>query len=607
MLTICEVCEHLCPTQEVPAMYFCKTCYQYICCECYERHQLFGACKSHEVYCLSDPQRHVICAHNAQPLKYCEAHKELFCEECTTEKHMACKPVLPLESYLEKENALLSEGLLMLQNLKEEQQHAENTNKIANMKEICWIQRLSKALEELDEAKKELDVKISIKVDYIRSHMKKMQEDTRTKINKIAKATQVIKGDLGNVQTKAASKSNKLKFQTMQNLTIHLNECKTLLNSDVDACHIDFLKAEHKFEAEHYVSGTLMVIKQKLQIINEIYTKIQHENWFLEPVEQESLQEEILPEVFEQPIEETYGHPENRTQQVNRKPSTHSENDEHLKPYKHLLHNKDSISLLKVVVKKDTSINVRVENDKEICGVTGIALLGNSYLIMADYSNSKLKLFTIDGRLVEETHVCDIPRDISRIDDATVIVTYPMAQKIQVVQVKMNSMVLGRIFCIKAKCCGVAFHDNRFYVATQMPHQILIINMEGIIEKRISGDNLFERATYITVDPETSIIYISDPSKKCILGIDEEKTIKFLYAVDASHGITCAGQGSVYVADWETSSIHLVSKESKAIGDLTLKDCHCPQKIVYYQDRNMLLVTQWLSNEVIIVTVDPKQ
>lgn len=524
---------------------------------------------------------------------------------------------------------LKDKGSEMLRKLKKTKDAVEKLRKQSEEKETNWVSKMQLEMSLMNRAKEQLESKLNLKVNYIREQMTKRRQDIEKKVNNILSASGEINGQLKEMSNSKSTEASRI--EQILSLKHSLEVTEELLNLDWEETQMAFLKTvEHDFEAKHHLSGLLDNFLDSLNSLRSIYTEVQQYMFVEQDTQPHATQAELhMSEV----LGDANTNPKDAVQQRNRTqsetvektsctekdvPRPRSESEacyttsnatasigkdlrKSIASYESQIPKHEPSSSHSIEIKTHCHMNVRLPGDKTACGITGIIKLDNDHLLMADYENSKLKLFSSRDDFNAEL-ICEVkPRDMAKLDRNGFLVNFPMAKKMHFGTVETDRktaarhIVLGKKIETDAKCCGIAIHNQKIYVATQIPHQILIMDMNGSIQKKIDGTSIFERATYISVDPDTSLIYISDPNRKLIIGMNEEKDIRFTHKVERPHGIVCLGGGKLFVADWdwEKNTVHLVNKEGVREGVLELENCYCPQKLVYDKDRNALLITQW--------------
>lgn len=624
---ICGICPSSANKPKQRAVFYCVVDKQNFCINCATIHQKIESTSKHALQCLLPWNNQIPCLHQNLQTFYCTTHSVLCCEECKSSNHKNCiDSIIPTEDISLEENKLISQSAEMLRNLEKTKHELEMKTISASVEENEWIRKLKQELEKMNKAKEELERKIRKRFEYIEDNViqKRRKYNDRRKEH-----LQLAMKDIRQTQTSLHEPVNSAADHVAKIAALKdcLKKHEGLLGAENDECHMAFLKAvEHDFEAEHYVSASMQNLQESVDSLNKIYFEMKNifteqnveaahrttntqgavagetevKQKYSQSSKRQRSKSERQTDISKQTVRSRF-QSESVTMDTPAETRPKTAYPRSLEDYQQMLKKKEVEAVPSIQVTSQCQMNVRVPSDNTFCGITGIAKLDNGYLLMADYENTKLKVFAPCGDFKGQLICDDKPRDMAKAGSHKFLVNFPMAKKIHFVTVETDSskterqITLGKKIDTNAKCCGIAFNNTKIYVATQIPHQILILNEEGVTEKIIPGETFFERATYIAVEPDSSIIFISDPNRKIVLGISEEMEEKFRYTVERPHGIVCARNGLLFVADWnwEKGTIHLVNSEGTRIGTLNLENCYCPQKLMFNPDNNTLLVTQW--------------
>ncbi|XP_033745025.1 E3 ubiquitin-protein ligase TRIM68-like [Pecten maximus] len=115
------------------------------------------------------------------------------------------------------------------------------------------------------------------------------------------------------------------------------------------------------------------------------------------------------------------------------------------------------------------NLNIKVPSDKEDCSAYGVVLMSDGRIVVGDYANNKVKLFTENGEFHCEVGLSDSPCDLCRIDDNTVAVMLVTVKTICVVAVEDLTLTISSeilIPNITEVCLGVTYNNTNFVVGT---------------------------------------------------------------------------------------------------------------------------------------------
>ena len=109
-------------------------------------------------------------------------------------------------------------------------------------------------------------------------------------------------------------------------------------------------------------------------------------------------------------------------------------------------------------------VNVKVPSDAGDADITGSAFLPSGQLILCDCNNKKLKLLDENLQMKESIDVPGYPWDIAVVNQHQVIVTFPLENYLQFIQVT-PSLALGHTVDLGMECHGVTVSRESIYIS----------------------------------------------------------------------------------------------------------------------------------------------
>lgn len=113
--------------------------------------------------------------------------------------------------------------------------------------------------------------------------------------------------------------------------------------------------------------------------------------------------------------------------------------------------------------------NARTYLDCSVCGITSALYLPNNEVILVDFANKAVKLFTDYGHLIHQTELTYRPWDICSVGDDTFAVTIPYKQKIIFLKRAPQPNVFIRLYGmemdLKTCCYGITFYRGGLVVS----------------------------------------------------------------------------------------------------------------------------------------------
>ncbi|OWF49733.1 hypothetical protein KP79_PYT01008 [Mizuhopecten yessoensis] len=260
-------------------------------------------------------------------------------------------------------------------------------------------------------------------------------------------------------------------------------------------------------------------------------------------------------------------------------------------------------------VKKLGKCMIPIPSDGRNCTAHGVLLMPTGNIIVSDFQNDKLKLFTVKGQYLDELEISGYPHDVCSVDDDTVAVAVTNRNVgIHVVEVQPSKLTLSNVIKVPKDiaCQGLAFMDGHFMVSTLK--DIHSVTMDGKVEKvqilsspcwhlasDVKNNKTFACQKTSTVD---GIVVTRLPNGIQIYGLDER-------VVKNAMGVDVDSEGNVYVCGQDSNKVLQVSAYGNKFRELlTSKDgidkpraiSVCGDKFVVTnqssQDRNEIHVYQ---------------
>ena len=232
---------------------------------------------------------------------------------------------------------------------------------------------------------------------------------------------------------------------------------------------------------------------------------------------------------------------------------------------------KDSVDISHIVARKMSHMNITSPKDNNKPRVSGLAVTDNGTLLVTDYSNPTLKVFSQDSTLVSSVRLSDWCDDVTVTEDDIAVVSTddeklhfldisdPPAASVQ------RSMQLGYTVW------GITTYKDRLVVtACTTPPSVRMIDMKGkdvwSVSKGPDNQQLFATPYYIVTSKinDTEAVIVSDFRKETLTLINANNG-SLLKIVDMKgkcpRGITVDNDGNIFVACYTTREICVWSND----------------------------------------------
>lgn len=110
--------------------------------------------------------------------------------------------------------------------------------------------------------------------------------------------------------------------------------------------------------------------------------------------------------------------------------------------------------------------------------------MANGSMIISDFQNCKLKLFSFEGQCLNDLKIEGYPRDVFLLDDVTVAVAVSVGQPgIHVVKVQDDVLTLSNVIKVHSftECYGIAIKDGNWVISSKS--NIYKVDQDGKAER----------------------------------------------------------------------------------------------------------------------------
>ena len=279
--------------------------------------------------------------------------------------------------------------------------------------------------------------------------------------------------------------------------------------------------------------------------------------------------------------------------------------------------------MLDLKVKSSCKVNIKHPQDEDSPRISSCAFLPNGELLLVDHQNCSLKL--LDRALVLQNSFVlspNKPWDVSVVDSSTVVVTFPLAKKIQFIQI-LPSFSMGRSVKFDKECKGVAVsaeyicvtcHNNDEVKKKEdwTPGEMCILDLRGNEIRRIQVRNdrilgliktgrkkkRFIKPNYVAVNRDGSTTYVSDCATDTITALTATGDILFQYTRPDSDDLWAIKQMSIdsqyniLVCGYDISNVQIITEAGQKYKTMLISTdgLDRPEGIAYRSSDGTLVV-----------------
>lgn len=265
---------------------------------------------------------------------------------------------------------------------------------------------------------------------------------------------------------------------------------------------------------------------------------------------------------------------------------------------------------------KIKEINVTSALDTTTCTITGCAYLSDGTLVLADESNTSIKVIAKDSSDVAMVKVLEYaPWDVIPIskDEVALRSSFTKEKVDKNIHIFKLSGSIDEMSSIKVdgRPRSIAYHEGQYYVVITKKNDsfIAVYSKDGKVNKTIvPKQNILFEPQYIEFAPKQNILYISDFSKG-ISGVSMTGEVVFQRAdssIEEYGGITVDNRGEVFACAGKPYGIYRVTPNgSGLVPFITWNNEIDPQALTFCKKSKTFLVTCCNSGKAFVYGVLP--
>ncbi|XP_053390778.1 uncharacterized protein LOC128553630 [Mercenaria mercenaria] len=215
-------------------------------------------------------------------------------------------------------------------------------------------------------------------------------------------------------------------------------------------------------------------------------------------------------------------------------------------------------------------LNIRVQNDNKICCVYGSCLTEDGSLLLADYSNNKIKRADIEKLSI--TDYCCVPGAplgvccTSKFETAVCL----SSNIIQFVSLG-NQMTTTRQIRMNHYCFGIGYKDDKLYI-TDTGKSIYVYDMTGnklmMFTQNKSGQSLFSNNRNVAVSDVDDKLFVASGDKGLVI-TDEQGNHCQTFTdseLNIASGVCTDRRGNLFVSGCNSNNVIQIGREGKKMG-----------------------------------------
>ena len=560
---------------------YCKDCFQFLCSDCHVFHGKFQVAKNHIILQGSSmpqsqadkPPKFPHCDDHPASVKdqFCCDHKNMICSSCSL-SHTNCT-VQSIGDVCKNISSSETDSLYdAVKNLKEQA--------------MSVMSSVTENIEKLKEQRKSILKEVQQLYDQIISKMKKIFQDMEAdieancqsqillmsqhqeKINAMIAKLESSMTDIEKLQGKHIDTKLFLKIQENINDTNQVTDEFRNVNKSLLFVDLSFIPS--KTIQEFLSASVTMGSVSKSHKNQGTYIAV------TDIVFPSALQSQHIARV--EPQQQSCGHKSGATGLQTR-------------------------SLSQVKATKKCEYKVKIKGDKEDCYINGMAVTKDGRILMADYYNNKVKLFSPAIKFLSSVSVPDRPCDIAVISDSEAAAT-TTNKSLVLLDISGFQLRIKTTTKVPYNIRGITKYKNKLVISSRDPTtSVKLIDLTGKVYWSVSSDqqghSLFSHACHLTSHDEgrSSTVIVTDLFNNMLTllnGETGEVITRRQLQWTGPNGVTTDTAGNVYVCYCWTHEVLVLSgdlSEEKILLSTQNGLSGMPQAIVYDDKTRQLLIS----------------
>ena len=604
----CETCFEN-KNKKIGEVCFCENCNIYMCIQCHDVHKQMNFPQKHRVVrgskmpkSIADkPIKYPDCElHNGNTNdRYCHEHHEMLCSECLKQNHQRCHvdTITDLCKILGSDDinsftAVVANIKLNVQNTQSKLQN--NISDLTKLREN-EIKRAEQAKQDMIKKANEL---FNETVSGITKHYHNKVGEIKSHIGGLNDELHDLDEIINKLNRKVSTKFDPNLFIQMQQMVDTTQTCKREIDDMISEIKTKNISFSFSKEISDFLAcksfGDVQEISSPLSITDDV------EDIFFPYITSQvgrpygtsqmgrpygtsqagrpyGTSQTGRPYISSQAgrpyLASQAGRP-NITSQMGR-PNITSQVG---RPYitsqsgRTILAKKDSVDISHIVARKMSHMNITSPKDNDQPWVGGLAVTDNGTLLVGDYINDTLKVFSQDNTLLSSVPLSDWCTDVTVTeDDIAVVSTRDKALHFLDITNPPTSSSVQRPMQLGYTVWAITTYSDKLVVTTRTtPPSIRMIDMNGkevwSVSKSPDNQQLFDAPYYIVTskinDTETVIVSDFDMETITLLNANNGSLLKIIDMKGKyPRGITVDINGNIFVACNKTSEICVWSND----------------------------------------------
>ncbi|KAH3797987.1 hypothetical protein DPMN_151577 [Dreissena polymorpha] len=263
-------------------------------------------------------------------------------------------------------------------------------------------------------------------------------------------------------------------------------------------------------------------------------------------------------------------------------------------------------------VQSNTKHNVRIPSDSDVCCISGICVLTDGQVLVADYYNKRVKLLNQQYQVMSHCDVTEYVRDMCQITPSEIAVAVDddsNTHNVQFITVTQSQLTLGRKLELQHTCIGIDHHEGELFICSGTA--LFKYTLSGKQVCRLYEDeSAYDTVYQCAVSPTGDRLYITSCNPDKLLTLARDGTLLATYtdpALEWPEGLHVTPAGQVLVCGYWPDTVLQVGWEgqSKLATLATQEDgVRSPWSVCYCSTTSSIIVGQAGDDNILVFRVE---
>ena len=255
---------------------------------------------------------------------------------------------------------------------------------------------------------------------------------------------------------------------------------------------------------------------------------------------------------------------------------------------------------LKLVYAGDVCI--RLPSDSYPCSINGLTCMPDGKVVVSDFNNCCLKIFSSRGRYMSHLPTKFPPFSVVCISNSLLMFAYGLARNIIGLVSVTSGLEIRQEFTTEHACVALASNNTFVYVLCKSEYrtEVHILNTEGVVNMKIDLGIQIPSPQFITVDPLSEMIYITD--YKGVFGIERTGS-KMIFLEDSPisryTGVAADSCGNLFVCTEFPDGVYSKPQDKNYLKPLLLGQSVKKIHAICFNEINNSLIMSFFDSDYI--------